>query len=86
MDWQETELSGVPDVIHRQSASDILLLMQVKVQYLGILREFAGRESETLVCVVGFGRTLSRRSSVNQPRSSSNRRSGIRRSPSITGG
>ena len=33
--------------------------------------------------VVRFGSTLSRRSSMNQPRSSSKRRSGIRRTPSI---
>ena len=35
------------------------------------------REKETFVCRVGFGSRLSRRSSVNQPRSSSKTRSGI---------
>src|SRR6188508_1251868 len=40
------------------------------------------RENETFVCTVGFGRMLSRRSSQNQPRSSSKRSSGIRTMPS----
>ena len=40
------------------------------------------RETETFVCTVGFGRTLSRRSSQNEPRSSSNRCNGIRTIPS----
>src|SRR5688500_6155527 len=41
------------------------------------------REKDTFVCRVGFGRTLSRRSSANQPRASSKRTSWTRIRPSI---
>src|SRR3954447_8715450 len=42
------------------------------------------RERERFTCRMGFGRSLARASSENQPRSSSNRCNVIRRSPSIT--
>ena len=42
------------------------------------------REKETFVCFIGFSSKLARWISKNQPRSSSKRRSGMRRRPSIT--
>ena len=42
------------------------------------------RENEMLVCRVGAGKLDSLRISMNQPRSSSNRRSGMTSTPSIT--